>query len=84
MSKMRKCTYINNDVKVSSESSSSLHLESASLIFTECRFKINEKMKYSLFYYGGNSDVPMKLESCTFYGKLRDDAYFAKDDRQVM
>ena len=78
------CKFEDNDVKVYSELDSPsslriLQLEEQSLIFSECKFKINENMKFSLFYFGGNYANNLKLQSCTFYGKLKDGAYFIDD-----
>ena len=78
---VKKCTFENNNVKiyhdVNSAATSRINsLEDASLLLTECKFKISKNMKYSLFYYGGNYATNIKLNSCAFYGQLDDSAYF--------
>lgn len=80
-SRIRKCKFENNDIKVytnfeQSSNSRILPLDSASLTFSDCRFKINEKMKFSFFYYGGNGATPIQLESCIFSEKLQDGSFF--------
>lgn len=80
-SRIKKCKFENNDVKAhldfeQSSNSKILQHNSASLAFSDCQFKIDEKMKFSFYYYGGKGATPIQLESCTFYGKLQNGAYF--------
>lgn len=43
---------------------------------SNCRFEMNEKSKYSIFYLGGNDGVKPVLTKCNFTGVLNDGASF--------